>query len=224
MRISATVLESFRLYLSEDWFDEADLIASIKREPITAVRVQRGLAFHSILETPEAYRVAGGYRCGGFSFGDDVMQPVLDQIDRRGVFEVKATVPCDGHTLVCRADQILGAHVYEWKCTESSFDPDKYLDSLQWRVIALALEPLAITYRVACVAEDQAGVLSLKALEHVTAYPYPGLHDDVRVMVRAFADYARIRRLEAYLAEAPAPFPLGGPAFEDSPTRAQLRM
>lgn len=201
IRVSATQLESFRLYLTEDWMEEASLLATLKGEFTPTPAVRLGHAYHSVLETPERYRRPGGYACEGFTFDETTMRPMLDLIDRRGVFEVKATKAFGPVTLVAQADQLVGAHLYEFKTTGSSFDPDKYLASAQWRVMALVFEPLAITYRVAQLDDHGNGVAELKALEHVTVYPYAGLEQEMRDLTRRFVDYVTLRGLDGFLRE-----------------------
>lgn len=202
MRISATVLESFRLFVTADWMQESDLLATIRGEATPSHQMDLGRAYHAILEEPDRYRATGGYDCGGFQFADDVMQPMLDLVDRRGVFEVKSTRTINGVTLVAKADQLIGAHINEFKTKcNSSFDADRYFESYQWRVLALVFEPVAITYRIACLSEAPNGVIALRSLEHVTLYPYAELHADCGDLVRRFCDYVTRKGLDGYLKE-----------------------
>lgn len=201
MRVSATLLESFRLFQTEDWMTEDRLRESILGTVTPSHEMDLGKAYHAILEAPDVYRVSGGYRCGAFAFGDDVMQPMLDVIDRRGVFEVKTTLDVDGCTLVCQADQLVGASLYEYKTTSSGYDVQKYLDSYQWRVMALAFQPVSITYRTACLYEGTNGVIDCRSVETVTVYPYPELPADVRRLLAQFKEYAVSRGLDGHLRE-----------------------
>src|SRR5688500_9646068 len=122
MRISTTTLESFRLYMHPDteWMPEEDLIATIQGKFAGNHKVWIGSAFGAILETPEPYRIPGGYcvRPRGCDYtitlGDDVMQPMLALIDRpRTVFEAKAIKSYLGHDVVAKADQMIGARIIE---------------------------------------------------------------------------------------------------------------
>lgn len=202
LRIRATQLESFRLYLTEDWMEEPSLLASLTGEFTPTPAVRLGHAYHAVLEHPEQYRASRGYVCEGYQFDDATMAPMLDLIDRRGVFEVKATKAFGPVTLVAQADQLVGAHLYEFKTTSHTFDPDKYLQSVQWRVMAAVFEPSAITYRVAQLDDHGNGVAELKALDSVTAYPYPNLERDLRDLVDRFVAYVQQRQLEPYLRQS----------------------
>jgi hypothetical protein len=199
MRVSATLLEGYRLYTSTDWKTEADLIASIQGVFVPTPAMDLGTAFHAVLETPERWRVAGGYRSGAYAFDDATMAPLFALIDRRGVFEVKATLEIDGHTLVAKADQLCGATIQEFKTTLSTFDAEKYTDSYQWRVMSLIFQPARITYHVASLDDHGNSVVELKSLDSVSLYPYAGLEQDVRDLLREFVGYVQGKGLSEYL-------------------------
>jgi hypothetical protein len=201
MRISTTTLESFRLFMTEDWMAEADLINSIKGVRVETDAMRLGTAFHRILETPEPHRTVCGYFADGFHFPDATMQPALDLIDRRGVFEVKSTKPYGAHTVVCKADQLVGCDGFEHKTTCSSFDADKYLASYQWRFEMAIFGPelVRLTYRVFCLEEPKEGIVGLRGIEVVPVYRYPQLETDCADLVRRFADYVTARGLTQFL-------------------------
>jgi hypothetical protein len=199
MRISTTLLDTFRLWADQDWMAEQQVLNQIigVREETDAMRL--GTAFHSVLETPDQYRVPLGYACHGFSFPDATMRPLLDLIDRRGVFEVKAVTHFGPHTVVARADQIVGTAGFEHKTTCSSFDIDKYLSAYQWRFECAIFGLSSITYRVACLEDPKEGIVGLKGIEQVTVYPYAELERDCARLVDRFVDYVTRRGLTSYL-------------------------
>jgi hypothetical protein len=109
----------------------------------------------------------------------------------------------------------------ENKTTLSTFDFDKYAASFQWRYMLDIFGAPQVRYNVFCLFESaQNGVLELRSIDHFYLYRYPLMRSDCADLVRRFADYVTMRGLQSHL----APFPLGGPAFEDSATREQLRM
>ncbi|HVQ15609.1 MAG TPA: hypothetical protein VMS40_18535, partial [Vicinamibacterales bacterium] len=65
MRISTTTLESFRLWSDpeQEWMSEDELIATICGKFVPNHAVKRGAAFGKVLETPDPYRVSGGFIC-----------------------------------------------------------------------------------------------------------------------------------------------------------------
>ncbi len=200
MRVSATQLESFRLFLEpeQEWFTEQMLLESLIGTFVPTPAVKLGHAYHAVLEQPEAYRVSGGYVCEGFSFDDATLDPLLEVIDRRGVFEVKTTKTIGDVTLVAHADHLCGRHLSEFKTTKQ-FDIDKYLGSAQWRVYALLFDALAITYRVATVDDHGNGVVTLKDVNSLTLYPYPALRSDVLALLDRFVAYVESKGLAPLL-------------------------
>jgi hypothetical protein len=205
MRISATQLESYRLFMQPDqeWMSEDELIATIRGEFKPNHKINLGSAFGKVLEDPDRYLVPGGFRVKlnleVFEFGLDVVTPCLELIDRDGVFEAKAVQSYDDCDVVSKADHLLGAHLSEFKTTTSSFDVTKYLDSYQWRFMADAFQPRQITYRVFCLDEATNGVIGLRGIESFNLYPYAGLHEDCAALVRAFKSYCVARGLDAVL-------------------------
>lgn len=202
MRISATTLESFRLFMEQDWMAESDLLDTIAGKFTGNHKVWRGQAFGAVLEHPARYRVAGGYavppRRGcpeAFTFGDEVIGPALALIDPvRTVFEAKAIKRYGAHDVVSKADQLAGARLIETKTTDA-FDFEKYAASCQWRFMADAFEPSSVTYHIFVLDEHENGVIALKAVETFNLYPYADMHLDCALLVEQFADYVRVKGL-----------------------------
>lgn len=210
MRISTTTLESFRLFMlpENDWFNEDELLATIRGEFVPNAKVLLGQAFGAVLEDPDRYRVPGGYRVlpRGASepvvLGDDVMGPALALIDRSvTVFEAKASKRYGAHDVVAKADQLRGCHLIETKTTLSTFDFDKYAASCQWRFMLDIFDGARkCTYQVFCLAEDEHdGVVSLRSVETFDLYPYPELHTDCEALVREFESYVDVKWLRGLL-------------------------
>ncbi|HEX2594730.1 MAG TPA: hypothetical protein VHL34_24720 [Rhizomicrobium sp.] len=203
MRISTTTLESFRLFMQPDqeWMSADELAATIQGRFVPTPKVLLGKAFGEVLETPEAFKVSGGYRHGEYTFDDAVMEPALAIFDRRGVFEAKAVKQYGPYTVVAKADQLLGSQLIENKTTLSTFDFDKYAASCQWRFMADIFQPSHITYNVFCLNEDYNGYISLRGIETFNLYPYDGLHADCCALVKEFAEYAEVIGLGDFLRE-----------------------
>lgn len=209
LRISATTLESFRLYMDPaiEWMTEDDLLATIRGEFVPTHDVSRGLAFGLVLAKPDAYRVAGGYQVRVnhevFTFDSVTMHGPLAALDhRRGCFELKAekrySVGVEA-LVVSKADYIIGAHLREFKTTDSAPNFDKYERSVQWRLMADAFEPELVTYDVFQLDDHENGVVELRDTFSFNLYPYPALHDDCRRIVGEFCDYVRLKGLEGLL-------------------------
>lgn len=201
MRISTTTLESFRLFVHPDqeWMTEQSLIDTICGQFIPTPAVLLGKAFGEVLEDPDRYQVPGGYARGGYTFGDAVMAPVLALIDRRGVFEAKATKAYGPIDVVAKADHLLGAHLSEFKTTSSTFDFDKYAASCQWRFMTDIFEPSTITYHVFELDDHGNSVVDIKQIHSFNLYPYAALHHDCCDLLARFVDYVTVKGLDGLL-------------------------
>lgn len=203
MRISCTTLESFRLFTSPDqeWMSEDEMLATIRGEFVPNAKVRLGKAFGQVLESPELYKVDGGYLSDGYQFSPEVMEPALSVFDRRGVFEAKATKQYGPHTVVAKADQLLGGQLIENKTTLSTFTFDKYAESCQWRFMVDIFVPLVVTYNVFCLSESGSGEISLRGIETFNLYPYDGLHADCCDLLTEFVGYVTAKGLDGLLSE-----------------------
>jgi hypothetical protein len=208
VRISTTTLESFRLWSQpdQDWMTEESLIDTIRGRFVPTPAVRLGKAFGAVLETPERYEVPLGYVFddAGFleyQFSHATMAPALALMDRRGVYEAKATKEYGPHTVVAKADQLVGGRLVEHKTTTGTFDFEKYAASCQWRFMVDIFQPLSVTYHVFLLDDHENGVVELRGIESFNLYPYPALHMDCCELVEAFADYATARGLDGFLNE-----------------------
>jgi len=203
VRASCTQLESYRLFLTEDWFDEQELIDSICGVFKPNHKINLGSAFGQVLEHPWAHQVPGGYRVvvngERFEFGHDMMREPLKLADPRGVFEAKAVTAYGPHQVSCRADHLLGGELGEFKTTLSAFDFDKYARSVQWRFMADAFQPSRVTYHVFLLDEGSNGVIGLKGIESFRLYPYAAMRQDCEALVQDFARYVGMKGLSEYL-------------------------
>lgn len=174
---------------------EESLIATIEGRFTPTPAVELGKAFGLVLETPDAYRAEGGYRCNGYSFDDATMQPALVLMDRRGIYEAKAVKRYGACDVVAKADQLVGSHLYEHKTTSGTFDFDKYADSYQWRFMVDIFEARVVTYHVFLLDDHGNGVVTLKGVESFNLFPYAGLHADCCALLDRFVEYVERKGL-----------------------------
>lgn len=202
MRISATQIESFRLFMQPEqaWMSEDELLATIRGEFAGNHKVNIGTAFGRVLEDPERYRVVGGYHVEVgdeiIGLGNDVMAEPLALLPYgSGVFEAKAVKQYGRNEVASKADFLIGSELHEFKTTLSTFDFDKYAASCQWRFMVDAMQPSKVTYHVFCLSEAPNGVISLRGIETFSLYPYPALHAECVWLVQRFAEYVTSKGL-----------------------------
>ena len=85
MRVSVTLLDSYRYWKHGEFFTEEqerksyeELVGRIRGEPfVRNEAMERGVAWHSVCETPAEYRQGPVYRCDGFDFDIDSADEIL---------------------------------------------------------------------------------------------------------------------------------------------------
>lgn len=215
MRISATTLESYRLWSQpeQEWMPEEELLATIRGEFKATPQMLLGQAFGRAIEKADKYRrqdSQGDRYCvpvktdegwKEYVFPGAIVNPCLEKFDRRGVFEVKHTRDYGGVTVVAKADQLLGTVIVENKTKLSTFDFDRYEASFQWRFMLDIFGASQVTYNVFCLYEDARGELELKDIQTFNLFPYPDLHMDCCELLTRFLGYVAARNLEQYFEE-----------------------
>ena len=216
MRLSITTVEAFRLWRDTgDWMALETLEAQIRREAPQTEKMLRGIAFHAILEHPQAcreetpfgvqYRVGARDGTKEFVFAGEGIDLVLTHWPTGGSPEVKSTVDVDGITLVGVADALWANEVYEAKCTEK-IDVDNYFESFQWRAL-LKLYNATVARYVLAQGRDTGGrfiVIDSDGVLPLPIYRYPKLDEDVRRLTLECADFVVKRNLESYVQEQAA--------------------
>lgn len=207
MRVSATMLEGFRLYRDTDWKEEAELLAEIKGEFQPTPKMMLGRSGHCAMEgaQPKHEDSAGLHRCYGFRWARDTIAACRRSFQTGGVSEVKAertlAVGKELVTLVGKADRLIGTEVVEHKFTLSQFDFDRYAESYQWRVYGVLFVPSAVLYTVYCVSEgrgDEAPI-ELDEVHNIRLPLYPALSNDVQELLAEFVRYVDLRGLRPWL-------------------------
>jgi hypothetical protein len=204
MRISTTVLESFRLYRSADWMEEADLIATIRGDFVPSPAMELGKAFHAVLEEPDQHRQPdGSYIAYGMELPGRLMDEALKYVEPAGVHEVKAETPVRAFgeivTVVGKADALLGGTVVEYKTKLGTFSWDRYEESSQWRFYCWLFGAFEVRYHV-FVLDDKRG-LYLRGVESFTFSSYPAVAEYCSILLDEFLAYVKMRGLEPWLAD-----------------------
>lgn len=217
LRVSVTMLNSFRLLMTEDWMDAARFDAEVRGERAPTRQMRLGSAIHAILENPTAHAVgdldAPGEYCATvdgeeFVFPREIIEPCLAVVELGGVAECKAALDydIDGEqvTVVGKADRLVGNSVIEYKSKWGRFDVKDYAAALQWRYYLRLFRAARVRYHVFVIAEDEGGedfdaAYALRSIEPFDFFPYPGLAADCERWVRAFTVYAHAHQLEPWL-------------------------
>ena len=212
LRLSATLLESSRLYFAGAISQES-LIESItgKVEPTPAMEL--GNAFHAVFEDPDAYMEmwddAHVYHAHGFVFDAQLVdKSVADIWAQCPIMEVPSSdlmlqTDYGPVRISCRADAMAGLDCFELKTTQRAPNTAKYLDSMQWRAYVLAYGATSVTYRVVQLKHlKEPDVWTITNTETMTQYPYPQITQDLTKAATRLVEFIQHHNLDAHRQEA----------------------
>ena len=212
MRISVTTLDSFRLFLTQDWMKEEDLLATLRGESIPTPQMMLGTAFGRAMERPtrwwnaerNAYvvYVKLGDAWEEYVFPASLVNPQLELFDARGQFEVRVTKMYAGVVVVAKADYLFGHDLKENKTTLKAFNFGKYNGSVQWRFMLDMFNLPRIEYNIFCMKESRDGTVRMDAVHTFPLFSYPDMHTECVSLVREFVAYVHSKEgLPALLEE-----------------------
>lgn len=187
MRMSVTWLDSYLLYRDEDFMSLTELLARLRGESPPSPSMEAGRALHAFLEHAKPAELTSATHDGWtFDFsGLDafVMLPLVREL--KGTMEVQTP-----HGLVTLAGVVDGLdhQVIDYKLTER-FDPDRYMDAMQWRTYLQMFDKPRFTYHVfgGDIDADER-MVRVKEYHPLTQYRYPGMEADVREVVCELAE------------------------------------
>lgn len=208
MKISATTVESFRLFQTADWMTEEKFLSQVKRTEPKSKYAELGIAFHEIIQNPhKAFNYFGKMQpdghdflaSNGVVFPYDTIMRIYSDIDYRFPFELKFDkdyiINGQPVKISMRCDQLISLVCVDFKAVFTQYDFTKYMDSMQWKIYCDITEAEAFQYLV-----YEFGVnLNLKR-KHKPALlrPYMGMQIDIINIISEFVEYIHIRQLEGY--------------------------
>lgn len=213
MRISTTMLESFRRVLFTEYGSEAELIAQVRGEPFPKRwQMDAGTAWHNCLEGQRCelkhvddvegeqgeWEPLFQWESGGYLFS----QPAVDLSRQHvgpGIHEVKVSAVICGATIVAQADHVRGLMIQDNKTKFSTCDARDYEQSLQWRLYLLIHEAKVFRYNLFDFLDPKEGYCQLKDIISFRFWPYVGMKSDCEHWVSEFIAWAKSRNLTQYL-------------------------
>lgn len=201
LRLTPSLLDSFRLYHEAEFMSLADLESRIKGEPMTPTPAMLlGSAFHKIAEG--ASDVENGlYSVDGFLFDAASADDAL-ALRGPGVSEVwcARTLERVLHTPILRgrADWISGATPWEIKTKDKEMDPEHYAASLQWQCYLHMLEADECRYLLVRLEEGK-DCWRVRAADPLPLFRYRGMEDHLNEWATKLMHFCESRGLLPYL-------------------------
>jgi len=208
IRVSATMLDTFRLYKTAEFISTEEMDSRLRRDPMEPNEAMRvGTAFHGVAEgrgtrrgDPQAQEGAA-YECDGYLFDAETTDAALAHCV--GMAEIKSDrVIIDTEygpvQLVGKADCINGLRAVEIKTKIKAMpDPLNHVDAWQWRVYCRVFGVQRVDYLL--VRLDLIDGVYHASHDVLTLYPYQSLPHDVAQEVAELVRYAAGRGLLQYL-------------------------
>jgi hypothetical protein len=176
LRISVTELDAWRYYCEEDWMTTEVFLSRLRGEDEENDAMRAGTAFHNFLEHAEECEV-DEFESEGIKFSIDcdiqVPLPKVREIKTEKDYRIGHTLV----TLVGKADAVDGREVFDHKLSKE-FNPDRYMDSYQWRAYLTMFDGWRFTYNV-FTGKEKDGTWSVTDFDQLSMYAYDGMEEDV---------------------------------------------
>lgn len=190
IRISVTDLESFRYWKANEDATLEDLLIRLRHEEPPTPAMEAGRAFAKLMETAPLGDMASTWVDGWqftFALDADVELPQHREVKTEMVFDT----PSGPVTLVAKADGVDGRVVHDQKLTER-WDPEKYLDSWQWRAYLLMFDADSFVYDV-FEGKYDGRTVTVRDYHRMAFYSYPAMEADVQRAVAELAEAVKRR-------------------------------
>ena len=206
LRLTPSLLDSFRLYHTASFISLADMEGRIKGEPVTQTPAMRlGSAFHKVAEGDidlGAGEHDGFYRADGLLFDVSTTDDAL-ALRGPGVAEVWCSKPLltvpHQPLLRGRADWISGATPVEIKTKDKTLEPDYYADSLQWQCYLHMLDAEECRYLLVQLEERVDGAWWVKDADVLPLFRYVGMEAKIVEWAGRLMSFCEQRNLLRYL-------------------------
>lgn len=201
IRLTPSMLESVRLYLTEDWLDEARLVSSLtEREPPNLV-MRAGSEFGDLVNSAPTQTKLDGPQLldeeSAFAADREIDElrdslelenSWLAEVAARRTFRPNSVGVDEPVILSGRCDDLCGSTVAEYKLT-GRVDLMRYMDSIQWRCYAWLFDASRVVY---ILSQRYGKVPPFKVSKPVTLplSTYPEVGSDVEDLARRALEIA----------------------------------
>jgi len=220
LRLSATLLDSYRLFKAGDGGFEIvsveDMISRVRKDPIEETHPMRmGNAFHAVAQEPdqylEMYNDAPVYVWNEITFDAEAVDKAIADInEKQPLVEFKAedlVIETDygPARIVCQADALVGRDVYEYKTSLKPIRPEKlerFMESMQWRAYSLAFNASVVHYHIVELKLLKGvDIWTVDNTHTLPLYPYPAMATDVAQVANELSRWIYTMGLEDYRLE-----------------------
>lgn len=197
MRVHVTDLDQLLWFRRIEDMTTEELISRLRRESPPNRAMAMGTAWHSILENPPSDELLAVER-DGFTFliecDADIELPQVREIRAEKTYMVDGVLV----TLTGGCDGITGNVVTDHKLTARP-DPEKYLDSYQWRAYLDIYGADVFEYILYhALDREKDGQVIIKDVMPFRFYRYPEMASDLISGIRDFVEFAKAHLPERF--------------------------
>lgn len=184
IRISASDLESLRYWKNDEDSTLEDLLRRLRHEEPPSEQMEAGRAFAKFMEHAREAEVQSA-EIDGWEFFFDLEAEMKISPIRELKAEVVYETPYGPVTLVGMVDGLHGLMVVDQKLT-GRWDPEKYMDSLQWRCYLDMFKAKRFRYDI-FVGKYAGRRITITEYHPMDFWAYPGMEQDVRAALTELA-------------------------------------
>jgi hypothetical protein len=184
IRLSVSDLESLRYWQNDEDSTLEDLLRRLRHEDPPNEAMEAGRAFAKFMEHARAQEVQSA-EVDGWEFCFDLEAEMPISPVRELKAEVAYQTPSGPVTLVGMVDGLDGLVVHDQKLT-GRWDPEKYMDSLQWRAYLVMFQAEKFRYDI-FVGKHQGKRVAVTEFHPMDFWRYPGIEADVQAAVNELA-------------------------------------
>lgn len=214
LKLSPSLLDAYRLYLSMDWQTDGKLQSSIRREFRGNAATDLGHGLHNMFEncaTTSKGELVGVAESGTvYQFGESFREHVQAYADLKPIHELWSTkeIEYGGRTIRInmRCDGLKGLDLLEIKST-SQINYEKFYESVQWKAYMWSFGSHSVTYMVYAPAKPdrETGVIELRDYAYYTI-PRPKdfnatVRNEILPLIAGLIDYCENNNLMDYITQ-----------------------
>lgn len=204
IRISASLLDSYRLFKDFEFISVEEMDKRLKREPVPQTdEMKIGAAFHEVAQGG-GERIDNIFFYDSFGFRSKAVEELRERL-RPGIHEVKKydTVidsPYGQILITARVDSIHGTVIDEIKTkVGKALNPEQYMDAWQWKVYLRVFGASKLIYHLCQLTYDKLQEAYNVEIDTLPLYPYPAMEKEVDAAFCELVEYAASRGLLKYL-------------------------
>lgn len=188
LKLTPSRLESYRLFMTEDWMTEQKLVEDLRGFKETP-QMRLGSAFHELVEKGHNHSYPEYSFC---KLPENEHLKQLSSTDMIHEISARRSMIIDGQEVVIstRADGAIGNKLLELKTTENSLQMNKYANSCQWRFCLWAMGLPFIEYLAVQLKQDNDQSWFVKNFDRTgNLYWCDSLMDEMKDIARGLIEF-----------------------------------